>query len=98
MKQFDLVQVVIGHKAEVNLDLDSDQVSPIHCLIELRENGYYICDLGSQSGTFKNGQAVLDEMISSGDEIGVGPYKIGFFVGVNEREKFQKELQQYLGV
>ncbi len=23
---------------------------------------------------------------------------IGFFVGVNEREKFQKELQQYLGV
>lgn len=82
VKQFDLPQVVIGHKAEVNLDLDSDQVSPIHCLIELRENGYYICDLGSQSGTFKNGQAVLDEMISSGDEIGVGPYKIGFFVGV----------------
>jgi len=23
---------------------------------------------------------------------------IGFFVGVNEREKFQKELQQYLGI
>jgi pSer/pThr/pTyr-binding forkhead associated (FHA) protein len=82
VKQFDLAQVVIGHKAEVNLDLESEEVSPIHCLVELREDGYYICDLGSQSGTFKNGQAVLDEMIFTGDEIGVGPYKIGFFVGV----------------
>ncbi len=82
VKQFDQEQIVIGNKAEVNLDLDSDQVSPIHCLIELRDNGYYICDLGSQSGTFKNGQAILDEMISSGDEIGVGPFKIAFFVGV----------------
>lgn len=82
VKQFDQEQIVIGNKAEVNLDLDSDQVSPIHCLIELRDNGYYICDLGSQSGTFKNGQAILDEMISSGDEIGIGPFKIAFFVGV----------------
>lgn len=82
VKQFDQNQIVIGNKAEVNLDLDSDQVSPIHCLIELRDNGYYICDLGSQSGTFKNGQAILDEAISSGDEIGIGPFKIAFFIGV----------------
>lgn len=82
VKQFDQDQIVVGHNAEVHLDLDSDAVSPIHCLIELRDNGYYVCDLGSQQGTFKNGQAVLDEMISSGDEIEVGPFKIVFFVGV----------------
>lgn len=82
VKQFDQDQIVIGHNAEVHLDLDSDQVSPIHCLIELRDNGYYICDLGSQSGTFKNGQAILDEAISSGDELGIGPFKISFFIGV----------------
>lgn len=82
VKQFDQDQIVIGHNAEVQLDLDSDQVSPIHSLIELRDNGYYICDLGSQSGTFKNGQAILDESISSGDEIGIGPFKIVFFIGV----------------
>lgn len=73
---------MIGHNAEVHLDLDSEQVSPIHCLIELRDNGYYVCDLGSSSGTFKNGQAVLDESVASGDEIEVGPFKIAFFVGV----------------
>lgn len=82
VKQFDQEQIVIGHNADVQLDLDSDKVSPIHCLIELRDNGYYVCDLGSSSGTFKNGQAILDEMISSGDEIEIGPFKVVFFVGV----------------
>lgn len=82
VKQFDQEQIVIGHNADVHLDLEGDGVSPIHCLIELRDSGFYICDLGSQTGTFKNGQAILDESISSGDEVVVGPYKIQFFVGV----------------
>lgn len=73
---------MIGHNADVQLDLDSDKVSAIHCLIESRDNGYYVCDLGSASGTFKNGQAILDEMISSGDELEIGPFKIVFFIGV----------------
>ena len=82
VKQFDLDQIVIGHDADVQLDLDDDAVSPIHCLIELRDTGYYICDLGSTSGTFKNGNVVLDEGIQSGDEISIGPFKLLFFVGV----------------
>lgn len=82
VKQFDLDQIVIGHEAEVQLDLDDEAVSPIHCLIEVRDSGYYICDLGSKSGTFKNGQQILDETLQSGDEVGVGPYKLSFFVGV----------------
>ncbi|WP_080602325.1 AgmX/PglI C-terminal domain-containing protein [Bdellovibrio bacteriovorus] len=82
VKQFDQDQIVVGHNAEVHLDLDADGVSPIHCLIELRDNGWYVCDLGSSQGTFKNGQAVLDEAIASGDEIEVGPFRIAFFVGV----------------
>lgn len=82
VKQFDLDQIVIGRNADVGLDLEGDDVSPIHCLIEMRDAGYYICDLGSTTGTFKNGQTVLDEALTSGDEIGVGPYKINFFVGI----------------
>ncbi len=82
IKQFSQDQIVIGHDADVNIDLESEDVSPIHCLIENREGTYYICDLGSKSGTFKNGQAVLDEAIVSGDELTVGAFKINFFVGV----------------
>ncbi len=82
VKQFEQDQIVIGHNADVQLDLDGEGVSPIHCMIELRDNGYYICDLGSQTGTFKNGQAILDEMIMTGDEIEIGPFKLSFFMGV----------------
>lgn len=82
VKQFDQDQIVIGHNADVHLDLDGDGVSAIHCLIELREGGYYLCDLGSQTGTFKNGQAILDEAIVTGDEVVIGSFKLQFFVGV----------------
>jgi TonB family protein len=82
VKQFDQDQIVIGRNADVGLDLDAEEVSAIHCLIELRDSGYYICDLGSGTGTFKNGQSILDEPLVSGDEIGIGPFKLNFFVGV----------------
>lgn len=82
VKQFDQDQIVIGRSADVGLDLEAEEVSAIHCLIELRDSGYYLCDLGSTTGTFKNGQAILDDSLTSGDEIGIGPFKINFFVGI----------------
>lgn len=82
VKQFDLEQIVIGHQADVQLDLDDPEISPIHCMIELRSDGYFICDLGSEYGTMKNGQRVLDEALQSNDEITLGQYKIVFFSGV----------------
>ncbi|MBX2988791.1 MAG: FHA domain-containing protein [Bdellovibrionaceae bacterium] len=82
VKQFDADQIVVGRQAEVQLDLQDEGVSPIHCMIELRDQGYYVCDLGSSGGTFKNGQAVLDESLNSGDEIQVGPFRVVFYVGV----------------
>lgn len=90
VRQFDTDQIVIGHQAEVQLDLPGEGISPIHCLIEKRDNGYYICDLGSQTGTFKNNQAVLDDMIESGDEVTVGPYRIVFYVGVPKPKSIPK--------
>lgn len=90
VKQFDVDQIVIGHQADVQLDLAGEGISPIHCLIELRDNGYYICDLGSQTGTFKNGQAVLDDAIESGDEVTVGGYRIVFYVGVPKPKAIPK--------
>lgn len=75
-------QIILGHSADVHVDLNDPGISPIHCLVELRDSGYYICDLGSHAGTMKNGKAVLDEPLSSGDQLQVGPFTIHFFVGV----------------
>lgn len=85
VKQFqDTDQVVIGSDSEggVQVVLEAPEVSPIHCLVEKRDSGYYICDLGSEGGTFKNGQQILDEPIETADEVTVGPFRIVFFIGV----------------
>jgi Uncharacterized conserved protein, contains FHA domain len=96
VKQFDQDQIIVGKGGDVHLALEDDSVSPIHCLIEKREEGYYICDLGSQSGTFKNGQAVLDEAISSGDEVDIGQFKLSFFVGVPKPKTTPNENTVYV--
>ena len=82
VKQFDQSQIVFGRPgSEVDIFLEEDSVSPIHCLIEKRENEYYICDLGSSSGTILNQSSVLDQKIETGDVIHIGPFRIEFFVG-----------------
>lgn len=82
VKQFAQSQIVIGRNADSQLVLSDESVSPLHTLIEERTDGYYISDLGSEAGTVRNGEKLLDEKISSGDEIHVGNYKIQFSVGI----------------
>lgn len=81
VKQFQLDQIVIGNQAEVNLQLNDPSVSPIHALIEKRNETYYICDLGSSQGTFKDSNQVLDDVLESGDELKIGSFRIQFNVG-----------------
>lgn len=75
-------QIIIGLEGEAHLKLKGADVATVHALIEKRQDGYYICDLGSKSGTFKNGQQVLDDRIQSGDEIKIGGYRLEFSVGL----------------
>ena len=82
VKQFSDEQVVIGRNNDLQLNLPDTAVAPIHAYIEERDSGYYVCDLGSQSGTLLNGRKVFDEKISSGDELQIGPYRIEFYIGV----------------
>lgn len=84
VKQFDQDQIIFGRPgSEVDVFLDDESVSPIHCLIEKRnDEQYHICDLGSQSGVYLNKSAILDEMIDSGSQIQLGLFRIDFFVGV----------------
>lgn len=94
VKQFDKEQIIFGHEADVTLVDES--VSPIHCLIELRDSGYYLCDMGSTSGTQKNGHRILDEPISSGDNIEIGPFRVQFFIGAPKPKSAPDEKTQYI--
>lgn len=81
VKQFLESQIVIGRQADLALSLDDEKASVIHCALEERDGVWSIADLGSESGTRKNGETVLDSPLQSGDVIEVGSYRIEFFVG-----------------
>lgn len=82
IKQFVDSQIVIGRQTDVQLPLDSDSVSIIHCALEEREGQWHLADLGSETGTKKNGETILDAALESGDVLQIGEYKIEFYIGV----------------
>ena len=82
VKQFLDAQIVMGRQSGVQLSLDGEGVSVIHCAIEEREGQWHLADLGSESGTKRNGEAVLDTALESGDVIEIGEFKIEFYIGV----------------
>lgn len=82
VRQFEHSQIVIGRNADVQLQLQDDGVALLHAMIEDRGGEYYISDLGSQNGTFKNGNRILEDKISSGDDLTIGPFRVQFYVGI----------------
>ena len=40
-------QIVIGLNDDAQVSLQDDSISPIHAVIEERDTGYYLSDLGS---------------------------------------------------
>ncbi len=81
VKQFAQDQVIVGSSPDAQLRLQDESVSELHCVIELRPQGYFVGDLGSSAGTLLQGQPVLDAAVSSGQRIGIGVFEIHFFVG-----------------
>lgn len=82
VRQFETTQIVIGRNSDAQLELQDEGVALLHAMIENRGGEYYLSDLGSPTGTFKNGQRTLEDKIASGDSLTVGPFRIQFFVGV----------------
>jgi predicted component of type VI protein secretion system len=82
VRQFEHSQIVIGRNSDAQLQLDDEGVALLHAMIEDRDGEYFISDLGSSNGTFKGGSRILEDRLSSGDELVIGPYKVQFFIGV----------------
>ncbi len=82
VKQFLQEQVIIGRNPDLDVILEDESVFPVHAVIEERDGGCFLCDMGSESGVKKNGERILDENIDSGDVIEIGPYRIEFHIGI----------------
>lgn len=82
VKQFVENQIVIGRQSDVQLPLEGETISVIHCALEQRDGQWHVADLGSEGGTRRNGETVLDATLESGDVIEIGDYRIEFYIGV----------------
>jgi len=56
--------------------LNHPQVSAHHALLEKVEGGYRIIDTNSTNHAYLNGQLVTEQLLHTGDEIRIGPYRL----------------------
>lgn len=72
--------ITVGRHPESDIFLDDITVSRRHA--EFRRDGqrFWVHDVGSLNGTYVNGSRADDQMLSTGDEVQVGKFKLVAFV------------------
>jgi hypothetical protein len=74
-------RLVIGSSKErADLVVEGAQIDAIHCAIgRLKEGGWALKDLGSDGGTFVNGERVSSARLQAGDVIEIGARRLRVF-------------------
>ena len=78
-------KTTIGRDETNIIQVGDDSVSPQHALIERTDNGYILKDLGSDHGTFVNGEEIESKNLSHHDKVGIGNITYLFLLGSNVR-------------
>lgn len=75
--------VTVGRHPDSDIFLDDISVSRRHATFSRTANGYVISDLGSLNGSYVNRDRIdTDVVLSGGDEVQIGKYRLIFFSGV----------------
>jgi ABC-type multidrug transport system ATPase subunit/pSer/pThr/pTyr-binding forkhead associated (FHA) protein len=74
----------IGRSGTCDLVLPSLTVSRVHARLEVADGAVRIEDAGSANGTFLNGVRITRRMLSAGDILRIGPYKLVYQPGAME--------------
>lgn len=71
--------ILLGRGTDCDLPLFDNYASRHHCWIELRDDEWWIRDLGSKNGTLVGGQRVQHEQrLADGETIGIGATQLRF--------------------
>jgi ABC-type multidrug transport system ATPase subunit/pSer/pThr/pTyr-binding forkhead associated (FHA) protein len=76
--RFDGQRLAIGRDESNDLTLADPNVSRFHAEVVATASGIELRDLGSRNGTRLNGQPVSRAQLTTGSEIGVGPFRLVF--------------------
>ena len=68
----------IGRAEENQIQIASSNLSRKHAVIRAVPGGFSITDLGSQNGTFVNGERIVERRLSDGDTIELGSVRFVF--------------------
>ena len=79
--------VTLGRSSEATVLLDDISVSRRHAEICVLPPGYRIVDVGSLNGTYVNDSLVEEVLLSHGDDIRIGRFKLCFLAAVSGSPK-----------
>ncbi|HZO11943.1 MAG TPA: sigma 54-interacting transcriptional regulator [Polyangiaceae bacterium] len=83
-EQFDvplgMQPITVGSDEECDLVLADGAISRRHCSFALSAQGVRLRDLGSKNGTFVGAVRVLDALVTTGDEVRLGSWRIGLAI------------------
>jgi ABC-type multidrug transport system ATPase subunit/pSer/pThr/pTyr-binding forkhead associated (FHA) protein len=71
-------RLTIGRTPENTVVLNYPQVSAHHAVLEKVDGGYSIIDTNSTNHVYVNGQRVTHQLLRTGDEIRIGPYRLTY--------------------
>jgi hypothetical protein len=68
----------MGRTEDNQIQINRPGVSRRHAVVQLTPTGFVVKDLGSQNGTFLNGERVAEKGLADGDRIVIGDAQIVF--------------------
>ena len=71
-------RTTIGRSPDCEIFLDDVTVSRKHAVLARNSDGLHIEDLGSLNGTFLNRKRIDNGVLSDGDELQIGKYRLTF--------------------
>jgi pSer/pThr/pTyr-binding forkhead associated (FHA) protein len=75
----DTDEVSAGRHPDSEIFLDDVTVSRRHAVFRRTSDGYLVADVGSLNGTYVNRDRIDEVLLSSGDEVQIGKYRLVYF-------------------
>ncbi|MBA3266574.1 MAG: FHA domain-containing protein [Nocardioidaceae bacterium] len=75
----DTDEVSAGRHPDSEIFLDDVTVSRRHAVFRRTADGYVVADVGSLNGTYVNRDRIDEVLLSGGDEVQIGKYRLVYF-------------------